>query len=195
MIKASHVYLFQCDNSDPVSHVRETLVPYYGSGVNGRYVKCEDAEETMKTILEAASEKGFQCDPDCQNILKCNIGDASALIKEASGSGIAHTLTLVDQDNKSKKAGKAGAKGGKGSKKAAKDDEEAEDDGSDEHEDDGSENGSDEDVDNDDDDDVSDEQDDDDEEEDEKPKKGSQQKGGKATVQSKGKGAAAKKGK
>lgn len=195
MIKASHVYLFECDNSDPVTYVRENLVPYFGIEVNGRYVKCADAEETMKAVLADSAEKGYQCDAECQNILKCNIGDASSLIKDAAAANTAHTLTLVDQNNKPKKAGKvkADTKGGKGSKKASKDDEDAEDEQEEDNEDD-SENGSDDDVENDEDD-VSDEQDDEEEEEEEKPKGKGAQKGGKAAPQTKGKGAAAKRGK
>jgi hypothetical protein len=154
LIKGSHVYLFQCDNVDAVSHVRETLVPYFGGNVNGRYVKCEDAEETMNSILATAEEKGFNTDPDCQNILKCNIGDGSELIKTAANVNIAHLLKLNEAEDKPKKTttkgSKAPAKGVK-TKKVVDDDDD--DDEGDEDDEEGDE--------------VSDEEDDDDEDDEE----------------------------
>jgi hypothetical protein len=136
LIKGSHVYLFQCDNVDAVSHVRETLVPYFGGNVNGRYVKCEDAEETMNSILATAEEKGFNTDPDCQNILKCNIGDGSELIKTAANVNIAHLLKLNEAEDKPKKTttkgSKAPAKGVKTKKVVDDDDDDDEGDEDDE---------------------------------------------------------------
>lgn len=136
LIKGSHVYLFQCDNSDAVTHVRETLVPYFGGNVNGRYVKCEDAEETMTAILESATEQGYHTDEDCQQILKCTVGDAATLLKTCSGATIAHLLKLKEEEAEDKpkkasakaKAPTKGSKGGNSKKAVAEEEDDAEDD-------------------------------------------------------------------
>jgi hypothetical protein len=100
IIKATHIYLFQCNNTDAISHVRKTLVPYFGGNIYGRYVRCKDAKETMNIILEASLEKGYQTDTDCQNILKCNIGDASEFIKNCAGVNMCNVIKLNEAEAK-----------------------------------------------------------------------------------------------
>lgn len=186
LIKGSHAYLFQCDTTDPVTHVRETLVPYFGGNVIGRYVKCEDAEGTMATILENAETKGFNTDSECQHILKCNVTDASELIKTAAGSNIAHVLKLTENEPKPKKESTStaakgkNAKSTKGNKKAAEEDEAEDEEAEDEAED---EEGEDDEVS-----DEEDEEDEEDDEEEEEPPKKTTGKGAKPTTTT-GKGA------
>jgi len=170
LIKGSHAYLFQCDTTDPVTYVRETLVPYFGGNVTGRYVKCEDADATMAIVLENVETKGFNTDGECQQILKCNVSDASELIKTAASANIAHVLKLTESEPKPKKESTTASKGKttkttKGKKAAEVEDEVEEDEAEeDDAEDDDAE-----------DDEVSDEEDEDedeeDEEEEEQPKK------------------------
>ena len=47
-MKASVVHVFAVDEKNPTTYVEEKLVPYYGSKIGGRYVKCEDSEETLQ---------------------------------------------------------------------------------------------------------------------------------------------------
>lgn len=133
IIKGSNVYLFHSDSANPTEHVRETLVPYFGANVNGRFVKCEDAEETFNAVLAAAEEKEYKSALDCKNILKCNVGDAADLIKTAAGASIAHVIKLTEPEDKPDKAKAttkgaakgAATKGGKAKKDAEEEDEAA----------------------------------------------------------------------
>lgn len=181
LLKTNRSVLFTVDSNKPddvKQYVRDNFSKYYGSDVSGRFIKCEDGDDTLVEVLEAAKEKDYLLEPD-SNILKCSVNDAAELLKDVTKLDSTHTFKLGeskkgkgkaakedkddDDDDESPKKGKGKAAAKKGGKKAAKeeesDDEEVEKD--------------DKDSDSDDDDKDKDDSDEDkDESEDEAPKKG-----------------------
>lgn len=107
-MKASVVRVFAVNEKDPTTYLKENLVPHYGSKIGGRYVKCENSEETLKTLLNKATEDNSQCEKDC-NLLKLSIQNGANLLREVSGSNVAHTIKLNTEklEKESKNVAKA----------------------------------------------------------------------------------------
>lgn len=127
LLKTNRQVLFTTDAikaDEIVQYVRDNYVKYYGADVSGRFVKCEDSDETLKEVLEAAKEKDYLVEPD-SNLLKCSVGDATTLLKDAIEGGLAHTFKL-GESKKSK--GKKGGKKGKDEDSGESGDEESEED-------------------------------------------------------------------
>jgi len=184
LIKASCAYVFAVPNKEVKKYVEDNLVSYYGSRVSGRYIKCEDCQETFKNVLKFAEEKGY-CTDAGSHILKIAVNNAANMLKEVSGENTAHTFTLQEKEDKKEKSDKDKSdkkgKSGKSEKKTGKKDKtEDESEASGDEEDDVEDE---KDVSGDEDEDAEDAQDEDDtvseeEEEEQKPvTKGSQKKG------------------
>ena len=104
IIKTNNVFLFSTDDhKNTVEYVRKNLSNYFGNNVTGRYVKCEDAEETLNKIMVSAKEKKYLAETEDCYILKCNVNNASTLLKEISESSTANTFKLSDDEDKPQK--------------------------------------------------------------------------------------------
>ena len=126
LFKGSRVFVFSCkDCKDCVGYVKENLVQFYGSDVSGRYVKCENSEETLEKILDQAKEKGYYVEENC-NVLKLSVSDASKLLKDVSGYTSCHNIKVNVGEKTSKKTAS------KNTKKDAAEGDEADDDDDDE---------------------------------------------------------------
>lgn len=172
LVKSSHVYVFAVDNKDVETYVRENLSQYFGNSVNGRSVKCEDAEATLAEVLSQADSQGFRVEADCP-ILKCSVNNASLLLKEVAGSSTANSFKLgKDEEKTTKKSSKPSKKGKKDGTAESDNEEDAE-----ENEEDAEETDEDEAEDGEDDDEADDAESDEEEEEKPATKKGVQKKG------------------
>ena len=103
LIKASHAYLFTVPDKDVVGYVRENLTKYFGNNVTGRYVKCANAEDTLRRIIESAEERKYLAESSDVCILKCSVNNASALLKEISECSTANSFKLANDEDKPKK--------------------------------------------------------------------------------------------
>jgi len=102
-LKASRIFAFAVtDGSDVESvknYVKDNLVTYFGPVLSGRYVKCEDANETLATILDSAGEDRIE---NC-TIIKRNVQNAAILYRDSIGNGVTHTFSLSDEKAKTGK--------------------------------------------------------------------------------------------
>jgi len=120
-LKASRIFAFAVtDGSDVESvknYVKDNLVTYFGPVLSGRYVKCEDANETLATILDSAGEDRIE---NC-TIIKRNVQNAAILYRDSIGNGVTHTFSLSDEKAKTgKKTTGAKTKPKGGAKKVTK---------------------------------------------------------------------------
>lgn len=100
VMKATTVYLYPVDSLDFVEYTKEHLVPYYGSDVSCRYVKCENAKETFDKVMESLKEKGYAVENGF-NFVKISVATIVPFLRTASGSSTVHTFKLVAKDDNS----------------------------------------------------------------------------------------------
>jgi hypothetical protein len=134
-LKASVVYTFAVDSLEVATYVRDNLCQYYGTELGGRYFKCEDANETLQSVLAQAQKKGNRLDNN-YNMLKLSVNNAAKLFKDVTGAGAAHTLKLSDDGTDKAKKSSNKKKTKKGDDNEDEDAEDVEDEENDQDNDD-----------------------------------------------------------
>lgn len=80
-LKSDNIYIFISKDVDPITYCKENLIQKFGYDINGRFIKCKDANKALKKFFTLVNEKCIISDIECKNILKCDINAASELLK------------------------------------------------------------------------------------------------------------------
>ena len=91
-MKCKSAYIFTTNNDRVVGYVKNNLVKYFGSKIFGRYVKCKNAENTLKLFFKKALEKQYNIEG---NIIHATVNQLTELIKEVSGVKVAHPFVCI----------------------------------------------------------------------------------------------------
>jgi len=101
MLKSGTMRLFKSSDREPESLVEE-MTQYYGSGVEARYVNCEDYESVFDNYAEAMKDVN-----ECSDMYNSHINTAMDKLKEVSGEKKSHRCKTGDEEETKKEASKS----------------------------------------------------------------------------------------
>lgn len=97
MLKSGTMRLFKSSDREPESLVEE-MTQYYGSGVEARYVNCEDYESVFNNYAEAMKDVN-----ECSDMYNSHINTAMDKLKEVSGEKKSHRCKTGEEEETSDK--------------------------------------------------------------------------------------------